>query len=140
MSELINIATAIGYAYLIFAVIVAIIVFVITLRYFGKIRREMAEMEQRHKEMRERFEGKRSTKSSCDIIAKTNEGFAMKLEPKELRKFIADSEIEAMSKIELLSLTDTELVLMVDSVINQSVNALINTANALSGLFGNKNK
>ena len=59
MSELINIATAIGYAYLIFAVIVAIIVFVITLRYFGKIRQEMAEMEQRHKEMRERLEGKR---------------------------------------------------------------------------------
>ena len=59
MNELISIATAIGYAYLIFAVIVAIIVFVITLRYFGKIRREMAEMEQRHKEMRERFEGKR---------------------------------------------------------------------------------
>ena len=59
MNELISIATAIVYAYLIFAVIVAIIVFVITLRYFGKIRREMAEMEQRHKEMRERFEGKR---------------------------------------------------------------------------------
>lgn len=62
MNELINIATAIGYAYLViivFAVITAIIVFVITLRYFGKIRREMAEMEQRHKEMRERFEGKR---------------------------------------------------------------------------------
>ena len=43
----------------------------------------------------------------------------MKLEPKELRKFIADSEIEAKSKIEILSLTDAELVLMVDSVINQ---------------------
>ena len=56
----------------------------------------------------------------------------MKLEPKELRKFIADSEIEAISKIEILSLTDTELVLMVDSVINQSVNALVNTANALN--------
>ena len=64
----------------------------------------------------------------------------MKLEPKELRKFIANSEIKTMSKIEILSLTDVELVLMVDSVINQSVNALINTANALSGLFGNKNK
>ena len=64
----------------------------------------------------------------------------MKLEPKEIRKFIADSEIEAMSKIEILSLTDIELVLMVDSVINQSVNALVNTANALNGLFGNKNK
>ena len=59
MNELINIATVMGYAYIIFAVIVAIIVFVITLRYFGKIRQEMAEMEQRHKEMRERFEGKR---------------------------------------------------------------------------------
>ena len=59
MSELIKIATVIGYAYLIFAVIVAIIVFVITLRYFGKIRQEMAETEQRHKEMRERLEGKR---------------------------------------------------------------------------------
>ena len=47
----------------------------------------------------------------------------MKLEPKEVRKFIADSEIEAMSKIEILSLTDVELVLRVDSVINQSVNA-----------------
>lgn len=68
------------------------------------------------------------------------EGFAMKLEPKELRKFIADGEIEAKSKIEILSLTDTELVLMVDSVINQSVNALVNTANALCGLFGNQNK
>ena len=64
----------------------------------------------------------------------------MKLEPKELRKFIADSEIETMSKIEMLSLTDTELVLMVDSVINQSVNALVSTANALNGLFGNQNK
>ena len=64
----------------------------------------------------------------------------MKLEPKELRKFIADSEIEAMSKIEILSLTDAELALMVDSVINQSVNALVNTANALNGLFGNQNK
>ena len=64
----------------------------------------------------------------------------MKLEPKELRKFIADSEIEAISKIEILSLTDTELVLMVDSVINQSVNALVNTANALNSLFGNRNK
>ena len=64
----------------------------------------------------------------------------MKLEPKELRKFIADSEIEAISKIEILSLTDTELVLMVDSVINQSVNALVNTANALNSLFGNQNK
>ena len=73
-------------------------------------------------------------------MAKTNECFAMKLEPKELRKFIADSEIEAMSKIEILSLTDAELVLMVDSVINQSVNALVNTANALNGLFGNQNK
>ena len=59
MNELINIATVIGYAYLIFAVIVAIIVFVITLRYFGKIRQEIVEMEQRHKEMRERLEGKR---------------------------------------------------------------------------------
>ena len=47
----------------------------------------------------------------------------MKLETKEIRKFIADSEIEAMSKIEILSLTDVELVLRVDSVINQSVNA-----------------
>ena len=64
----------------------------------------------------------------------------MKLEPKEVRKFIADSEIEAMSKIEILSLTDAELVLMVDSVINQSVNALVNTANALNSLFGNQNK
>ena len=64
----------------------------------------------------------------------------MKLEPKELRKFIADSEIEDKSKIEILSLIDAELVLMVDSVINQSVNALVNTANALSGLFGNQNK
>ena len=64
----------------------------------------------------------------------------MKLEPKEIRKFIADSEIEAMSKIEILSLTDIELVLMVDSVINQSVNALVNTANALNGVVGNKNK
>ena len=64
----------------------------------------------------------------------------MKLEPKELRKFIANSEIETMSKIELLSLTDTELVLMVDSVISQSVNDLVNTANALNGLFGNQNK
>ena len=64
----------------------------------------------------------------------------MKLEPKELRKFIADSEIEAMSKIEMLSLTDAELILMVDSVINQSINALANTANALSGLFGYQNK
>lgn len=73
-------------------------------------------------------------------MAKTNEGFAMKLEPKELRKFIADSEIEDKSKIEILSLIDAELVLMVDSVINQSVNALVNTANALSGLFGNQNK
>ena len=71
----------------------------------------------------------------CDIMAKTNEGFAMRLEPKELRKFIADSEIEAMSKIEILSLTDTELVLMVDSVINQSVNAFVSTANALNSLF-----
>ena len=62
MNDLINIAAAIGYAYLIFAVIVAIIVFVITLRYFGKIRREMAEMEQRHKEMCERFNGKRKHK------------------------------------------------------------------------------
>ena len=59
MDSLINIATVICYAYLIFAVTVAIIVFVITLRYFGKIRQEMAEMEQQHKEMRERFEGKR---------------------------------------------------------------------------------
>ena len=73
-------------------------------------------------------------------MAKTNKDFAMKLEPKELRKFIADGEIEAMSKIEILSLTDAELVLMVDSVINQSVNALVNTANALNGLFGNQNK
>ena len=64
----------------------------------------------------------------------------MKLEPKELRKFIADSEIEDKSKIEILSLIDAELVLMVDSVIDQSVNALVNTANALSGLFGNQNK
>lgn len=64
----------------------------------------------------------------------------MKLEPKELRKFIADSEIEAKSNIEILSLTDTELVMMVDSVINQSVNALVNTANALNSLFGNQNK
>ena len=68
------------------------------------------------------------------------QGFAMKLEPKELRKFIADSEIEAMSKIEILSLTDAELVLMVDSVINQSVNVLVNTANALNSLFVNQNK
>lgn len=62
MNELINIATAIGYAYLtilIFAVIMAIIVFVIVFKFFGKVSREMAEMEQRHKEMRERFEGKR---------------------------------------------------------------------------------
>ena len=73
-------------------------------------------------------------------MAKTNEDFAMKLEPKELRKFIADSEIEDKSKIEILSLIDAELVLMVDSVIDQSVNALVNTANALSGLFGNQNK
>ena len=64
----------------------------------------------------------------------------MKLEPKEVRKFIADSEIRTISKIEILSLTDVELVLMVDSVINQSVNALVNTANALCGLFGNQNK
>ena len=64
----------------------------------------------------------------------------MKLEPKELRKFIAGSEIESMSKIEILSLTDAELVLMVDSIINQSVNVLVNTANALNGLFGNQNK
>ena len=64
----------------------------------------------------------------------------MKLEPKELRKFIADGEIEAKSKIEILSLTDAELVLMVDSVINQSVNALVNTANALNSLFVNQNK
>ena len=76
----------------------------------------------------------------CDIMAKTNEGFAMKLEPKELRKFIADSEIEAKSKIEILSLTDAELVLMVDSIINQSVNAFVSTANALNSLFGNQNK
>ena len=69
-----------------------------------------------------------------DIKTKTG------LEPKELRKFIADSEIEAISKIEILSLTDTELVLMVDSVINQSVNALVNTANALNSLFVNQNK
>ena len=59
MNELISIATAIVYAYFIFAVIVAIIAFVITLRYFGKIRREISETEQRHKEMRERVEGKR---------------------------------------------------------------------------------
>ena len=64
----------------------------------------------------------------------------MKLEPKELRKFIAGSEIESMSKIEILSLTDAELVLMVDSIINQSVNVLVYTANALNGLFGNQNK
>lgn len=64
----------------------------------------------------------------------------MKLEHKELRKFIADSEIKAMPKIEILSLTDAELVLMVDSVINQSVNALVNTANALNSLFSNQNK
>ena len=64
----------------------------------------------------------------------------MKLEPKELRKFIADSEIEDKSKIEILSLTDAELVLMVDSIINQSVNALVSTANALNSLFGNQNK
>ena len=73
-------------------------------------------------------------------MAKTNKDFAMKLGPKELRKFIADSEIETISKIEVLSLTDTELVLMVDSVINQSVNALVNTANALNSLFINQNK
>ena len=73
-------------------------------------------------------------------MAKTNEGFAMKLGPKEIRKFIADSEIEAMSKIEILSLTDAELVLMVYSVIIKSVNALVNTANALNDLFGNQNK
>ena len=64
----------------------------------------------------------------------------MKLKPKELRKFIDDSEIEDKSKIEILSLTDAELVLMVDSIINQSVNALVNTANALNSLFGNQNK
>ena len=64
----------------------------------------------------------------------------MKLKPKELRKFIADSEIEDKSKIEILSLIDAKLVLMVDSIINQSVNALVNTANALNGLFGNQNK
>ena len=82
----------------------------------------------------------RLKRQGCDIMAKTNEGFAMKLETKEIRKFIADSEIEAMSKIEILSLTDVELVRRVDSVINQSVNALVNTANALNSLFGNQNK
>ena len=46
----------------------------------------------------------------------------MKLEPKELRKFIADSEIEAISKIEILSLTDTELVLwLIVLLINRSM-------------------
>ncbi|MBW4008584.1 DUF2975 domain-containing protein [Moraxella osloensis] len=62
MDSLINIATAIGYAYLailIFAVIMAIIMLVIVFKFFGKVSREMAEMEQRHKEMRERFESKR---------------------------------------------------------------------------------
>lgn len=62
MNELINIATAIGYAYLailIFAVIMAIIVFVIVFKFFKKFSKEWEEMEQRHKEMREGFEGKR---------------------------------------------------------------------------------
>jgi len=62
MNELINIATAIGYAYLailIFAVIMAIIVFVVAFKFFKKFNEEWEEMGQRHKEMRERFEGKR---------------------------------------------------------------------------------
>lgn len=62
MNELINIATAIGYAYLtilIVAVIMAIIVFIVVFKFFKKFNKEWEEMEQRHKEMRERFEGKR---------------------------------------------------------------------------------
>lgn len=62
MNELINIATAIGYAYLailIFAVIMAIIMFVVLFKFFKKFNKEWEEMEQRHKEVREGFEGKR---------------------------------------------------------------------------------
>lgn len=62
MDSLINIATAIGYAYLViivFAVITAIIMFVVLFKFFKKFDKEWDEMEQRHKEMRERFDGKR---------------------------------------------------------------------------------
>ena len=62
MNSLINIATAIGYTYLailVFAVIMAIIVFVMVFKFFKKFNKEWEEMEQRHKEMRDRFEGKR---------------------------------------------------------------------------------
>lgn len=62
MNELINIATEIGYAYLailIFTVIMAIIMFVVLFKFFKKFNKGWEEMEQRHKEMRERLEGKR---------------------------------------------------------------------------------
>ena len=62
MNELINIATVIGYVYLAFSAlvfIVSIVVMVFIYKFFKQHFADMAEMEQRHKEMRERFEGKR---------------------------------------------------------------------------------
>lgn len=69
METLINIVTMIGIAYLvviIFAFIAAIAMSIVLFKFFRKQWKDMAEMEKRHDEMRERF-SQRRTKHQIEL-------------------------------------------------------------------------